>query len=396
MEALSSAWSHRSRRVLDLFLAVTLLIAVLQLVTLAGYDGGRWRVLTSGAVLIAIVGLWSLVRTERATGRRVATLALMVLVAALPFLLDGPAAWPIFLFGLLIFVPVWGAAAGVAIVVALGVIQLVVFLVVGRGWADGLVQSASSMLIFGCGVVAGWLVAEHDRQRREIATLLAAREQDFEREAELMLSRERTRAARDLHDGLGHRLTLLSMSLQFARQARDSQPGRAWEQVDQAQTLARQALEHMRRWVRALTPPPDGSGDPLEQIADAFRSTGLTVRVNAKGDESTLDAAHRLYLRRLVQEGLTNCLRHTRASVVRIDRVTDAEDVRITVQDDGGVGDGFEEGFGLRTLRERAGELGGDFHAGWGADGFSIAATLPSRVEDRPVETVADAAGVAR
>jgi len=101
-------------------------------------------------------------------------------------------------------------------------------------------------------------------------------------EKELMLARERARAAHELHDGLGHRLTRIGMSLEFAGRVRDSDPDAAWEEVAVAERTSREAVREMRTWVRALSPvraEDDRGVASLEDVAASFRGTGVRVRV---------------------------------------------------------------------------------------------------------------------
>lgn len=220
------------------------------------------------------------------------------------------------------------------------------------------------------------------RQGAELAVTNERLKASMATERELVLAQERARSARDLHDGLGHRLTLVSMSLEFARRTKDTDPERAWAEVEVADATNQDALDVMRRWVRALNPPRAvagvGGAEAFDAIADAFRGTGFEVSVDHRGDAAPLPDEVSLYATRFVQEGLTNVLRHSNADTVRIDIVQSPAQVRIAVRDDGAPGQSVPEGFGLRSLRERAEELGGTMHFGpVTGSGWETAVVLP-------------------
>ena len=114
-------------------------------------------------------------------------------------------------------------------------------------------------------------------------------------------------------------------------------------------------------------------------IADAFRGTGLTVRVAHQGSVEALPGPVAVFATRFIQEGLTNVLRHARADEVDITILQSPHQVRITVADNGieRAADA-PEGFGLRSLRTRAEELGGRLSSGpSGAGGWELATVLP-------------------
>lgn len=251
--------------------------------------------------------------------------------------------------------------------IRLGLVGLLLLLALGIGSAMRALEEARSR--------ADGLSAElrlaNERLRASLVT-----------ERELVLAEERARSARELHDGLGHRLTLIAMSLEYADRVRATKPDHAWAEVASAASSARAALEEMRVWVRALNPPRvAGNGaETFEQIADAFRGTGLSVNVKHLGQLDPWPDEVCLFATRLVQEGLTNVLRHARARSVHIDVRQSEQRIRIGIRDDGRGWSG-REGFGLRSLRERAEVLGGTLApAAAAGGGFELVATLPLAV----------------
>lgn len=230
--------------------------------------------------------------------------------------------------------------------------------------------------------------AERDRALIDLEAAHEALAASVETEKDLVLAEERARAAGELHDGLGHRLTAIRLGLEFADRVWERDPAAAREEVRGARDATVEALQEMRVWVRALSPQPQarlGDAASFEAIADTFRGTGLTVRVTTDGLDAALTPEWSLFAHRLIQEGLTNAVRHGAASAVDIVVERDEHGLRIAVEDNGtgAVLDDVAappEGFGLRSIRERAERLGGTVTAGGQDAGFRLEATLPAKV----------------
>ena len=360
-------------------------------------------------VWVAGVLAWAVLR--RAEWPR-GTRRLPVIVAATGWALfvlgPGMTSFPLMLVACLVLVLGHGLVAGIVYACVLVVTGVVVPLLLlgpqrlGAIVADG--AFIAVMLAFG--VVLAELVRRTDDARRATEELAGALRRSVAGERELAATQERARAARDLHDGLGHTLTLAGMSLDFATRTRHRDPERAWAEVDVAREHARVALEQMRALVRAQHPagadpqvsrsPGEvsraGAEDPVvggvagtegvtgaggvtgvvdvvdvvdvvEAVAAGFRGAGVDVRLDVGPDAERLDAETVRYVRHFVQEGLTNAVRHGGATRVDIGvrRAGDVVDLRL--RDHGCGAARLEEGFGLRSLRERAGQLDGSFEA---------------------------------
>lgn len=223
-----------------------------------------------------------------------------------------------------------------------------------------------------------------DRADRLVGELAEAHE-ELRRYAErvhtLAVAEERTRMARELHDSVGHYLTVIKVGLENAERFRDHEPEAAWLDVRQAKKLTSEALREIRRYVRALRPPLlDGrSGSAaLHELARQFQGTGLTVDVAVDGKERALDEKTELALFRVMQESLTNALRHSEGTNVLVRLGFDPHAVRLSVADDGkGAGSaGF--GFGLTSLTDRVHDIGGILYAEDGTHGgFLVRVELP-------------------
>lgn len=206
------------------------------------------------------------------------------------------------------------------------------------------------------------LLQREQRLRRDLAE---AHEQlrDYAAQAErLATAQERNRVARDIHDGLGHVLTVVQMQVKAARAVLPADAAKADEVLAKAQQQSEEALGSVRRSVHALR-EPRATGplpDALTTLAEEASAAGVPTRLDVSGTQRALpdDAQEVLY--RAAQEGLTNVRKHARAS--RADLLLDYGEtvVRVAVRDDGvGAGDEQPPGFGLVGLRERAAQLGG-------------------------------------
>ncbi|EOM77399.1 histidine kinase [Rhodococcus rhodnii] len=161
-------------------------------------------------------------------------------------------------------------------------------------FADAVVQAMINVVpvaVLLCfGIVLGLALRGFEQRKDADAKVIDRLRRVAEIEKELVLSDERARSARELHDGLGHRLTLVSMSLELAERMRATDAGQAWKEIRTAKDTSSDALTEMRTWVRALNPVRDAGARglaALELIAESFRGTGVTVEVS--GDDASDD-----------------------------------------------------------------------------------------------------------
>jgi len=193
---------------------------------------------------------------------------------------------------------------------------------------------------------------------------------------------ERRRLRRELHDGLGPRLSGVAFTSDAARNLIRTDPAAAEEMVGQLRADTVTAIEEIRRMVYAMRPPAlDELGlvPALRQQALGLRNRDgqqVSVRVSAPDAFPDLPAAVEVAAYRIVTEALTNVARHsTSASAsVRLDPAEDGLHLEVT---DLGSSDAWRPGVGLASMRERAAELGGTLEAGPGPAGGRVAALLP-------------------
>jgi two-component system NarL family sensor kinase len=222
------------------------------------------------------------------------------------------------------------------------------------------------------------LLAQTLRARALAAEVLASRGQTIAAVAE-----ERRRLRRDLHDGLGPRLSGIAFTSDAARNLVRQDPEAAEEMIDQLRADTVVAIEEIRRMVYAMRPPAlDELGlvPALRQQAVGLRnSQGAPVVVSVEAAAlPVLPAAVEVAAYRIVTEALANVARHSDSpsATVRIAATEDA--LRLEVTDGGTTGD-WRPGVGLASMRERATELGGTLEAGPGLHGGRVAAVLPLR-----------------
>jgi signal transduction histidine kinase len=212
------------------------------------------------------------------------------------------------------------------------------------------------------GAVITELLLREQRTRRELAR---AHEQlqDYTAQAErLATAQERNRVARDIHDGLGHSLTVVQMQVKAARAVLPTDPAKADDVLAKAQEQAETALADVRRSVATLreprTVPP--LPDALRALAEETSAAGVPTRFALSGEARALPEEAREALFRAAQEGLTNVRKHARAAAAEVVLEYADDVVRVGVHDDGiGTADLEPTGFGLVGLRERAAHLNG-------------------------------------
>lgn len=188
--------------------------------------------------------------------------------------------------------------------------------------------------------------------------------------AELATTRERNRLARDIHDTLGHYLTVINVQLEKAQAIRDKKPQVADQAVSDAKRLASEALQEVRRSIGVLRTTEDlpAFTSSLNELVERVQSETCPVELNREGDEDGFSKQELLTLYRAAQEGLTNIQRHANASHIWIDLHLREQEATLVVRDNGRgfdtakwhqVEPGHHGGYGLRGVQERLKLVGG-------------------------------------
>ncbi|HYZ78934.1 MAG TPA: sensor histidine kinase [Gaiellaceae bacterium] len=235
--------------------------------------------------------------------------------------------------------------------------------------------------------IAAWLLGDNLRTRRAYMRELEARAERLEREQEESARRaaaeEQARIARELHDVLAHNVSVMVVQAAAANDVFDQQPERAREALRAIERTGRSALTELRRLLGSVrtartefAPQPGLAG--LDTLVEGVRATGLPVTLQVEGELDDLPAGLDLSAYRIVQEALTNAIKHAGASLAEVRVRRTAEGVELEVVDDGVGRTGNGQGQGLIGMRERASLLGGQVEAGpKEGGGFRVRATLP-------------------
>ena len=276
-----------------------------------------------------------------------------------------------------------GACAGeraAALGAAVGVLGL---------WTTVLVSDESDLqsFIFSAGIVAvsPWLAGRTTRARNLRA---AALDRERDQRARVAASEERQRIARELHDVVAHGVVLMVLQAQGARRILDQDPDRAREALAAIEETGQAALSDMRRSLgilrdddaRAELRPQPGLDD-LGDLLGEMRQAGLRVELKVEGAKRELAEGIDRSAYRIVQEALTNTVRHAGLVPTRVTVTYEADELKLEISDEGsrppGEGD-WESGQGLAGMRERARLYGGDLEArSENGHGFVVRARIP-------------------
>jgi signal transduction histidine kinase len=283
-------------------------------------------------------------------------------------------------------------------------------LVVGATFAAVIVAKAGSQVavagaiqtMLSVGIVLA--LGDWARTRRQYAAAIEenARLQESEREvrSRRAVDDERERIARELHDIVTHHVSVIVIQAGAGLTALDRRPEQARTALEAIDRTSREALTDMRRMLGMLGDPPgtppsgDESRTPmprlerLGELIEEVRAAGLPVELSLDGVRRPLDDGVELSAYRIVQEALTNALKHAHGARARVRLAYEPRAIEIEVTDQGGagrrdIGEAASGGRGLIGMRERVALYGGNFEAGPTPTGFRVHARLP--VDPEPV-----------
>jgi signal transduction histidine kinase len=254
--------------------------------------------------------------------------------------------------------------------------------------ADFEVDSALLPLALTAGA---WMLGDNLRTRRaylvELEAKAARLEREREEEARRAVAREQARIARELHDVISHNVSVMVVQAAAGADVFDAEPSRARSVLTSIEATGREALSELRRLLGvirtdededpALAPQP--GLDRLAQLLDQVRAAGLPVELAVEGQRSPLSPGLDLAAYRMVQEALTNTLKHANASHAKVTLRFCHDELAIDVLDDGrGATVNESSGRGLAGMRERAALYDGSIRAGPRSEGgFEVTARFP-------------------
>lgn len=255
---------------------------------------------------------------------------------------------------------------------------------------------SNALVVFvGSIVAAGWAVGYAVRQQRAYADAMHEQaERRAEERARAQVAEERLRIARELHDVVAHSMSLIAVQAGVANYVLSARPEEAARVLSSIEQAGRDALRETRRLLGLLRDddgarlapelgPAPGLGD-LDDLIARTADAGVRVDLEVRGRRRSLPAGVDLAAYRIIQEALTNVVKHSAAETGRVLVAYEDDGVRIEVTDDGrgraaATGGGPERGgHGIVGMRERAGLYGGEFRAGpLAGRGFEVAVRLP-------------------
>jgi signal transduction histidine kinase len=236
-------------------------------------------------------------------------------------------------------------------------------------------------------VIAGvtWAVGRALAERGRRTTTLEEHAGRLEREHEAAVADERARIARELHDVIAHSVSVMTVQAGAARLLLEEDVARAKESLLAVEGTGRQALGEMRRLLGILRgdeeetrlAPQPGIAD-IGSLAEHVRAAGLPVDLAVEGEPQTLPPGIDLAAYRVVQEALTNALKHAGAARAAVAIRYNRTALELSVVNDGHVARNGRAGHGLVGMRERVALYGGEFEAGPRRDGgYAVRARLP-------------------
>ncbi len=269
---------------------------------------------------------------------------------------------------------------------------------VGPLWLALLLDAAEPVDLVAVAVLYGgaWVVGRLVREREQRAVALEEHAARLEREQAdrrvAALAAERARIARELHDIVSHSISVIAVQTQAVRRRLGPGQEREEEELRAVETTARQAMAEMRRLFGVLRsdterPPlaPQPGLDQLPRLLERTRAAGLPVELRVDGERTPLPPGVDLAAYRILQEALTNALKHAGQANVTVALRYGARDLEVSIDDDGRGPAANGGGQGLVGMRERVALYGGSFDASpRPGGGFRVRATLPLREGSRP------------
>ena len=360
-------------------------------------DGG----IVTGIVVLGTVEIWASDLTEGSQLRLTAGLlasalpllarrryplgVLVAIVAALPLAGDLYDETTAILAAMLTALYSVAAHADMRRAVAGFVLVLVAF---GIGMAaDGKPEDVFLVAVIGGPIWAGGRLVRANKQTADaMADRAVIAEREREERARAAVAEERSRIARELHDVVAHSISVMVVQAGAERRALGDERAETREVLGTIETTGRQTLTEMRRLLGMLRKSddelelaPQPGMEHVGTLIEQVREAGLPVTLDVEGDAAPLPAGVDLSAYRIVQEALTNALKHAGPASARVTVRYGDDELELDIVDDGaGAVNGDGGGHGLIGMRERVSMFGGDLDAGARTEGgYAVRARLP-------------------
>ncbi|WP_198396946.1 sensor histidine kinase [Brevibacterium antiquum] len=258
-------------------------------------------------------------------------------------------------------------------------------------------ESISTVALIAAAIALGHAVATHRRFLDQHTQLLRLQDEHLRKESERQLQHERLQLSRDLHDTLGHKLSVISLHAAVGIEAIEQggqESSEAAKALNRVRAEAGESLSDLRSMVRLLRSGDETTRtslgiDGIETLLEQARSMGISVSSTVGLSPGQVPSPVETVIFRVVQEGVTNVLRHASATAVSVEIGLSDDDVTVTVVDDGTgadsaatLGEESTGGHGLTGMSERVRLLGGQLSTRSAPNrGFTLHATLPRRID---------------
>jgi signal transduction histidine kinase len=365
------AWLHRHPRAIDIALVALLLVV--------GVGAALHRHhLRAAAVPLAVCETLPLLWRRGHPGAVVAVVTGVVLVAIALDVWIIPLALGVALYTLMTL----RSDRGARLLAAVSILTVAIAVLSAGGLEFG---AAAARVVF---LIAAALLGDSIGSRRAYIHEIEQKAERLEREQEIEARRaaaeEQARIARELHDVVAHALSVIVVQAGAADDAFDRDPHAAHESIRAVDDAARSALADLRRVLGILQQEepqyePQAGLDRLDSLVESVRATGLAVSLEVEGAQRPLPPSVEMSAYRIVQEALTNSLKHAQAAHVRI-RIRYGDALEVDIRDDGrGAANGAAApGRGLIGMQERVALLGGTITTGGDpAGGYRVRANIP-------------------
>jgi signal transduction histidine kinase len=377
------SWVRRPL-VQDTALALAILVISLVTVSTGGPESVNGPSDRPPAVVLTILTLLATLPIALRRRLPVEVFAVTLVAAFVSDLIGGPFLFAGALVGLYSVAAYVGRPTSVYAAAAAGVATVV------TGLGDSGSPAAESSAILAV-FAASWLLGDNIRTRRAYLRELEDRADRLEREREESIRRaaadEQARIARELHDIITHNVSVMTVQAAAAGDVFDTQPGRVREALDSIESTGREALTELRRLLGRVRPEDGGTElapQPglarLDGLLEQVRAAGLQVDLTVEGTPRELPIGLDLSAYRIVQEALTNILKHAQASKATVRIRYEPYAIELEVVDDGRgpASDDAQRGQGIIGMRERAALVGGALRVGRApGGGFAVDARIP-------------------
>jgi signal transduction histidine kinase len=343
-----------------------------------GHSGGQLLISLLACVPVVVLQRWPLPVLGMVT-------AGAGLVAA-----TGAALLPLgVLLGLALYFSALGLPRARSIALALSIAAALGVAVVYSAFAVRTAQPAAEATVNFVPLAGAWFIADSVAARRRYQAGLAAQ---AEREGAAEIREERVRIAREMHDVVAHALAVITVQAGVGRCLASRRPEEASAALGSIETISRTAQDELRVVLGLLRDGEAGNAPlapvpclvDINDLAGTVRASGIGVELRMEGTDRRLSPSLELSVYRVVQEALTNIVKHAPGARAAVELTVSAGTVRLDVRDDGGPGGGqaprpgLSTGHGITGMRERIGAFGGWLVAGpVSGGGFQVTAEVP-------------------